>query len=255
MIDIHCHILPGADDGPRDLDGSLAMARQAVEQGIDTIIATPHHQNGRYINPRQEVIERVKSFNHTLKQADLELTILPGQEIRAYGELLEDYERGEIVTLGGHSSYVFLEFPSSHVPRFADTLVYDLQLKGLHPIIVHPERNAEIIEHPDKLYELVKKGAAAQLTAASLTGGFGRKIQRFCRQLLEANLAHFIASDAHNTSSRGFHMEEAYQFLEKKYGLDALLYFSKNTELLVQGRHIQRGAPDRVTKKKVLGIF
>jgi protein-tyrosine phosphatase len=255
MIDIHCHILPDVDDGAKTMEDSIEMAKAAVADGITTIIATPHHQNGRYINDKSRIIERVQTLNEVLTKQNIPLTILPGQEPRIYGELVQDYEKGEVLTLNNGNKYVMVEFPSSQVPRYAEQLLFDIQLQGLHPIIVHPERNAQIMEQPDVLYNLVKKGALTQVTASSLTGHFGKKIQKFSQQLIEVNLTHFIASDAHNTSGRTFRLSEAYDIIEKQYGVDMMYFFTENAEYLVKGQMVDRGEPEKVKRKKFLGIF
>ena len=127
----------------------------------------------------------------------------PGQEIRLYGELKRDLERGRLLSLAG-TKYLLIELPYHHVPRYAEKLLFDLQLNGYIPIIAHPERNLELMENPDLLYRLVKNGACAQLTCSSLAGRFGRSVKRLARRFLEANLIHFIASDAHNLTTRSF---------------------------------------------------
>ncbi|WP_409252148.1 tyrosine-protein phosphatase [Bacillus sp. SCS-153A] len=255
MIDIHCHILPGIDDGAKTMEDSVEMAKAAVNEGIHTIIATPHHKNGKYNNSKSDILPLVNSVNERLEKEKIDLTILPGQEVRIYGEVVEDYKNGEILPLTSESQYVFIEFPSNHVPRYTNRLLYDLQVAGLNPVIVHPERNSELIERPEKLYELVKNGASTQVTASSLTGYFGKNIQKFSRQIIEANLAHFIASDAHNVHNRGFKMEEAMVLIEKQYGTDQLYYFIENAELLIDGQTIFREIPEPIKKKKFLGLF
>jgi protein-tyrosine phosphatase len=245
MIDVHCHILPGVDDGAQDLSDSIKMARKAVEQGIDTIVATPHHLNSHYENPKRQIIARVEELNHALVQEKIELKILPGQETRIYGEMVGGYEIGDILAMN-HSQYVLVEFSSSHVPRYTEKLFYDLQMKGLIPVIVHPERNQEIIERPEILYQLVEKGALTQITAASIIGDFGKKISRFSQQLIEANLTHFIASDAHNTGKRTFKLREAFDFIEGKYGNEMVYLFQENAELLVEGNHVYKEVPNRI---------
>lgn len=255
MIDIHCHILPGIDDGAQTIEDSIAMAKQAVREGITTIIATPHHRNGKYENSSEKVIEQTNLLNERLKQDKINLHILPGQEPRIYGEILQAYKDNDIITLNQTSKYLFLELPSNHVPRYTEQLIYDLQLVGLTPIIVHPERNGEITENSDILYQLVKKGALTQVTAASITGGFGNKIRKFTLQLIEANLTHFVASDAHNITTRSFRLREAYEEIEKKYGTDLVYLFTENAELLVNGQTVFKEVPERVKRKKFLGIF
>lgn len=255
MIDIHCHILPGVDDGAADFTESLQMAQKAQEEGIKKIIATPHHQNGKYNNYKKDILQKVNELNDYLQIEGIRVQILSGQETRIYGEMVEDYENGEILTLANISNYVFVELPSGHVPRYTEQLLFDLQMKGLAPVIVHPERNAELIEQPDKLYKFVKNGAATQITAASYSGYFGKKIQKFTADLIQANLTHFIASDAHNTTSRGFKMEEAYELVKKEFGTDLLFMFMDNAEAIVEGQDIFREIPERVKKKKLFGLF
>ncbi len=228
MIDIHSHILPGIDDGAKTIQDSIDMAKKAVSEGIHTIIATPHHRNGKYDNLKSDILPLVCDLNETFKQENINLQVLPGQECRIYGEILEDYQKGDILPLNQSSHYLFIEFPSSSVPRYAERLLYDIQVEGLTPIIVHPERNAEIIERPDKLYKLVKNGAVTQLTASSLVGYFGKNIQKFSQQLIEANLTHFIASDAHNIHNRSSKMEEAMDlYREKVRNRHGLLLYRK----------------------------
>ncbi|ALF09253.1 tyrosine-protein phosphatase [Parageobacillus thermoglucosidasius] len=255
MIDIHSHILPGVDDGAQTVADAIAMAREAVKEGIATIIATPHYKNGKYDNEKQSIMAAVTRFNETIKQHKIPLTVLPGQEIRIHGDLQESFEKGEVLPIAGDSQYLLIEFPFDHVPRYADRLLFDLQLKGLIPVIAHPERNAEIIENPDRLYELVKKGVLTQLTAASVSGHFGKNIKKFSLQLIEANLAHFIASDAHNTTSRPFRLREAYDVIDHEFGINAVYFFQENAELLLNGQAVYREEPERIKRKKFLGLF
>lgn len=254
MIDIHCHILPSVDDGAKDISESVAMAREALKEGIDTIIATPHHKNGRYENKKETIIEEVTKLNEVLQEERIPLNILPGQETRIFGELLEDEELIHILPLN-QTQYVFVELPSGHVPRYTDRLLFDIQLKGFTPIIVHPERNTEIITNPDILYNLVKKGALTQVTASSVAGYFGKKIQKFSTQLIEANLTHFLASDAHNVNNRTFKLMNALDIVESKFGNDMVYYYTENAELLIEGKNVMREIPERVKVKKFLGIF
>ncbi|MFS3928301.1 tyrosine-protein phosphatase [Priestia flexa] len=255
MIDLHCHILPGIDDGSVHEEMSVEMAKRAVSQGIKKIVATPHHQNGRYFNTKQTIEQAVNTLNKRLQVENIPLTILPGQEIRIYGEILQDYHKGEILTLNNTGKYIFVEFPSSQVPRYAERLLYDIQSEGLIPIIVHPERNSRLIEEPKLLYEFVKKGALAQLTASSITGQFGKKIKNFSNQLLEANLIHFIASDSHDLKHRNFNMEQAVSLVQKEYGLDTVYMFLDNAEHVINGQACFKEPPEHVRRKKFLGLF
>ncbi|KGM46069.1 tyrosine protein phosphatase [Neobacillus niacini] len=254
MIDLHCHILPGVDDGAQSLSDSLNMARKAVEQGIHTIVATPHHLNNSYENPKRQILDRVEELNQLLQKENIDVMILPGQEIRVHGEMIEGYTIGEILTVN-HTPYVLVEFPSNHVPRYTEKLFYDLQMNGLIPVIVHPERNREIIERSELLYQLVKKGALTQITASSVCGDFGKKIKNFTLQLIEANLTHFIASDAHNLTNRTFKMREAFGVLQQKYGNELVYYFEENAHLVVEGRAVYKEDPEQIKRKKLFYLF
>lgn len=254
MIDIHCHILPGIDDGAVTEADSLAMAREAVQQGIHTIIATPHHKNGKYDNTKGSIKKSVEVLGELLVNEDVPLTLLAGQEIRINGDMIDDIEKDELLSLNS-SKYMFVEFPSGSVPRYTKQMFFDLQVAGYTPVIVHPERNAELIQNPNTLYELVRKGALTQITAASLIGKFGKNIQKFSKQLIDANLTHFIASDAHNTTSRGFCMKDAYNELRSEFGNDLFFMFMENCQLLADNQNVNKMEPSPVKKKKFMGLF
>lgn len=254
MIDIHSHILPNLDDGASSYEEALLIAKAAVNEGITTIIATPHHQNGTYINSKNKIIEKVDELNLLLNKENIPLTILPGQETRIHGDLLNELEEDVILPLN-HSNYVFIELPSGHVPRYTEKMLFDIQMKGLTPIIVHPERNSEIVENPDLLYKLVSKGALTQITAISLTGHFGKNIKKFTLQLIESQLTHFIASDVHSLKNRPFRLNDGYGVLNREFGLDATYFYKENSELLVKNLTVYKPDPNRIKKKKFLGIF
>lgn len=255
MIDIHCHILPGVDDGPTQLAESIEMAKAAVAEGIRLIIATPHHDNGHYDNPKQTVLNNVNALNNVLRAESIGLEILPGQEVRITGDLLNNYNAGNVLSLVDGRQYIMIELPSNHVPAYTKRLLYDLQMDGLLPIIVHPERNLELVSSPHLLYEFVKNGALTQITAGSISGFFGKKIKKFSLQLIEANLTHYIASDAHNLTNRKFHMVHAFDEIEKNFGVDMVYGFMDNAELLIQGDLAYREIPQPIETKKFLGLF
>ncbi|GEK91042.1 tyrosine-protein phosphatase [Alkalibacterium kapii] len=235
MIDLHCHILPGVDDGAKTMEESLEMAKAAVREGITHILATPHHMNRHWFNEKQDVIQLVDTLQAELDRQRIDLTIFPGQEVRLYGDILKDIEEDKILFADEQEQYILIEFPTETIPKYAERLFFDLQSSGKTPIIVHPERNHDFLKNPNRLKDFIDKGALAQLTAASYTGGFGSKIQKLSKQLLEANLVHFLASDAHNVTNRAFHMQDAYDKLSKEYGTNKLNEFHKVTKDLING--------------------
>lgn len=151
MIDLHCHILAGIDDGAESMDASLAMAREAVDQGITHILCTPHHNNGRYDNPKATVISTVALLQAELDQRNLPLTLLEGQEVRITGELLEEIRRDQILFTDLSDVYLLIEFPTMDVPAYTEELFFELRALGKVPVIVHPERNAKFREDPNRL--------------------------------------------------------------------------------------------------------
>ncbi|MBM7690768.1 protein-tyrosine phosphatase [Peribacillus deserti] len=255
MIDIHCHILPGVDDGPESNYKSIDLARVAVQQGIHTIVATPHHIPGSYTNTREEIIRKVNSFNEQLKSEKISLTVLPGQEPRISGTLMEQLEQGDILTLNDKQSSLLIEFPKDHVPKYTEKLFYDLLLKGISPIIVHPEQNLEILENPEVLYQLIKRGAYAQVDAESVAGKIGRKAKKFSLELIKAKQVQFIGSNAHNTTKRSFKMEQALKELKKGFGNDMIDMFMVNAEKAISGEPVFKEEPDRVKKVKTFALF
>jgi protein-tyrosine phosphatase len=254
MIDIHSHILPGIDDGAQTLEDSLDIAMQAVKQGISTIVATPHH-NRYYKNDKESILRKVTDLNEFLKKKGIPLNIVSGQECRLYGELIDDLRKGEILSINDGGKYILIEFPSSTVPMYSEQLFYNLMFDGITPIIVHPERNNRLLEEPDLLYEFVEKGVLTQVTASSVVGVFGQKMQKFSMRMLEANLVHFIASDAHNTNTRDSRIKEAYELIGKKFDGEYVAYLTENTQAVIEGKYIQTRTPQRIKKKCIFGIF
>lgn len=255
MIDLHCHILPGIDDGAKTMDDSMAMARVAVAEGITHILATPHYKNGRWTNEKDVVLQSVAAVQKELDNRDIPLTIFPGQEVRIVGELVEDILENKIQFVDEDNKYLMIEFPTATIPAFTDSLFFNLQKTGVTPIIVHPERNHAILNDPTVLLDLVQKGALAQLTAGSYIGSFGKKIQKLSKQLIESNLVHFIASDAHNTTTRTFYMKDAYSKLEKEFGKEKLLEYQQVSKDIVNGELISPSEPKSIKQSKFLGLF
>lgn len=245
MIDIHSHILSAIDDGSKNSTESLLMLKAAIRDGIHTIVATPHY-NQKYNVEKSSILAKVESLKQIVCENHLKINILPGQEIRIYAELLDDYEAGKLMTIANNSNYMLIELPFEHVPHYTEELLLEIEGYGIKPIIAHPERNLELLKNPDKLYSLVANGALTQLTTSSITGYFGKNIQDFSKQLLEHNLVHIIASDAHNTTDRSFNMSKAYEEIIKRCGMDSVTYFKENARLIIEGKPINVDQPHRI---------
>ncbi|KQL54043.1 hypothetical protein AN964_11400 [Heyndrickxia shackletonii] len=251
LIDIHNHILPNLDDGPADFIHCLDMVRNAINAGITHLFATPHHKNGQYENPKKDILFHVQELNTYLERENVPLIIHPGQELRIHHDIFSAMERDEILTLNNQGKYLLMELPSNDLPRYTLEIVYELILRGIHPIIVHPERNRMLLDNPAVLFDLVQEGALVQLTAGSIIGSFGKKIRSFSEKLLKHQLVHFIASDAHNCTSRGFFLNEAYEVITKSYGSEFTLYLQINAEALLNGKPILTSHPVPIKR----GIF
>ncbi|OAB43942.1 tyrosine-protein phosphatase [Paenibacillus antarcticus] len=235
MIDIHTHILPSVDDGAQDWNDTLNMARAAVAEGITTLIATPHHANGKYINRANEVIEHTRHINEQLKNAGVPLSVRSGQEIRLHGDWLQAWYRMELLTLAD-SRYVLIELPSSRIPKEIYELIYELNIINLKPIIAHPERNAEVMKHPKRLADLIERGAWAQVTTHSLLGDFGRQVEKLAWSLCKSGLIHIVSSDAHHIEHRGFRLRESYDVIGQRMGEKWKNYFLNNAQCVIDDK-------------------
>lgn len=201
MIDLHCHILPGIDDGPRDLKESITMSRVAFNDGIRTIVATPHTLNGIFVNELEKILSLVEKLQNTLLKNNIGLRIVPGADVHVNYNILELIRQGKAVTINNQGCYILLEFPHNHVPPRIPEQVFELKLNGITPIFTHPERNAAIQEDLGIILRLVEQGALTQITSMSITGEFGPQAYKCAHEMLKHNLVHIVASDAH--SSRG----------------------------------------------------
>lgn len=195
MIDLHCHILAGIDDGPAVLSQSIAMARIAAADGISQIAATPHIKNK--LHPPAVISKAVARLNTALAERRIPVEIVPGGE--AYALLDPLLLKGYTIN---NSRYILIEFPHTHLPRTAGDLLFKLVSQGFKPIIVHPERNPSIIRRPDLLLKLLNSNILVQITAGSLSGNFGRQEMECACYLLEQGVVGFIGTDAHSAEFR-----------------------------------------------------
>lgn len=257
MIDLHCHLLPGVDDGSANLDISLRLAQEAVENGITHALLTPHHMNGVFINHRSDVVARTEDFQEQLKQHGIELTVFPGQEVRINGDLLTALDSNDVLFADESGQYLMLEFPDDDVPAYTTDMIYQLQQRGIVPVIVHPERNTKIMKHPELLFELLEKGCLSQITASSYVGTFGDKVQVFSRQLIAAGQGYLFASDAHNLPGRKYEMREAFEKLRMEFGNEVANQFEENAKAIINGDAVltHQIEPVKFKKKKRFGLF
>lgn len=201
MFDLHCHILPGIDDGAADLKTSLAMAQIAVADGIQTIACTPHIYPGLYENTAPGIRMAITKFQAELDKRAIPLRLVEGADVHLEPGLAASIKAGRVPTLAG-SRYLLLE-PPHHVapPRFQDS-VFELIVAGYVPVITHPERLTWIEDHYAVFTQLVEMGAWMQVTAGSLTGRFGRRPKYWSERMLKDGLVHILATDSHHFETR-----------------------------------------------------
>lgn len=219
MIDLHCHLLPGIDDGPKDLSTSLEMARIAVADGITTTFCTPHIYPGLYENTAPDIRQRVASLQLILQNQNIPLKLSFGADVHLVPGLLDGIRGGRVPTLGD-SRYLLLE-PSHHVcpPRFCES-VFELIGAGYVPVITHPERLTWAHDHMDDFFALARSGAWMQVTAGALTGKFGARVQRLAERFVGDGWTAVLATDAHTTNRRAPLMREAFQRASELVGAD-----------------------------------
>lgn len=235
MIDLHCHILPEVDDGARTQEEAFKMAEQAVSEGITHILCTPHHNNGVFLNPKNKVISKVAALQSELDRCQLPLTLFEGQEVRLSGDLMHRIQRDEILFADLEDIYILIEFPSSNIPVFAEQVLFELRSNKITPVIVHPERNRQLIRRPNDFLPFLEMGCIGQVTCGSYLGNFGKEIARTAKLMIEHHMVHVLASDAHNITGRGFFMKAAYELLEKEFGSSKRLLFEQTAKDIVNG--------------------
>jgi protein-tyrosine phosphatase len=200
MIDIHHHCLPGVDDGPRELAEAVEMCRMAADEGIETIVATPHVLRGRWRTfSRHELESRLDLLREKVGDSP---RLCLGSEYYFAHDMADVLQSGNAIVPLASSRYVLFELASNSVPPMLEQPLYRAQLDGWVPIVAHPERNLVFQAKPDLLAELIGHGARVQVTASSLTGAFGPQARAAAETFLRRRLVHFIATDAHNTTKR-----------------------------------------------------
>lgn len=231
MIDIHHHCLPGVDDGPREMAEAVEMCRVAAEEGIEAIIATPHVLRGRWRTlPRHELESILGELRERVGDTP---RLLLGSEYFFAHDMTEVLQSGSAILPLAGSQYVLLELTANSVPPLFEQPLYHAQVDGWIPIIAHPERNLVFQNKPELLAFFVQKGARTQITAASLTGGFGPEARAAAETFLVRNLVHFVATDAHNMTKRTPHVREALARLGELVGEDVADALTRGNPLAV----------------------
>jgi len=244
MVDIHCHILPGLDDGPATMDGAVEIGRVAEAAGIRTVVATPHIRDD-YPFPLEMMDERLEDTQAAFRDAGLDLELVRGGEV-ALSKVpqLDDTELERFCV--GTGPYLLVEAPHTQAPSLLETVLFDLQSRGFRPVLAHPERSVSFLNDPARLERLVESGVLCSVTALSMAGGFGGPVRAFCARLFEAGVVHNVASDAHDAVRRGPGFDRAFECLEADFhgGAEGQEWFTAESgRAIVEGRDLPPGPP------------
>jgi Capsular polysaccharide biosynthesis protein len=256
MLDMHCHILPGIDDGAKDLNDSIYISRMEERDGIATIIATPH-----YIDSESEVdVSRIEyltdQLNSEIRNAGIKLDVLLGMEVLLSPNIVDLYEANKIIAIN-NKNYMLIELPMYETfPQYVESTIFEMQLAGIRPIIAHPERYREIIKHPNKVYRLIEKECIMQCNAGSFAGKYGKEVRETAYNLLEHNMVHIIASDSHSSQMKSTHMRSCYDEISKEYSKKmANDLFTNNPQCIINGEDITIPEPQYIKPKKSIFSF
>ena len=246
MIDIHAHILPGLDDGARDMETALAMAEMAGESGVRTIVATPHcNLPGNRPNFRDETLQRTFSaVCRAVHSANIPVEILPGMEIFGTPEVPELLRTGKLIPLAG-SRYPLIEFPFGNYGQQATEILTEVTALGFRPIVAHPERYHYVQQSPALLNRWVALGCLLQVNKGSLLGRFGPAEEAMALELLDRGFVSFLASDAHSPIVRTPWMADVRDLVADEYS-EALArqLLEDNPRTLLEGRDVETAEPE-----------
>ncbi len=255
MVDLHSHILPGLDDGAKTMEDSLAMAEDAVADGITHVVATPH-ANSDYPFDFERVRAAVENLNAKLAGR---LTLASGCDFHLSHENLIAIRKDPRPFCINQKDYLLVEFNEFSIPPSMDHTLHELQLAGIRPIVTHPERNAILRTHPERLRNWIGLGIYVQITAGSLAGVFGAGPQQDAWAWLASGLVHFISSDAHNTGRRPLRLKFAYDAVAKQLGDEkARSFLVENPLAAFEGRplpYVPEIAPSPEPRKRKRFFF
>lgn len=238
MLDLHVHVLPGIDDGPRTMEDALALAQALADDGIEHIVATPHIYPGVFDNSATRIGEAFDAFQAAVSDAGIDLTMTWAAEVRICPEILDWIELRRLPMLNGSlvgPSTALIELPDGQIPVGTDKLMGMMLDRGITPLMAHPERNKAVMEQPTRLDALRRLGCKFQVTAGSLLGDFGSRAQTTAQKLLDAGWVDVIATDSHNRSSRRPRMRAARDWLTEHFDEALALRLTKTQPTEIAG--------------------
>ncbi|MCX7714895.1 MAG: protein tyrosine phosphatase [Clostridia bacterium] len=209
MIDFHSHIVYDIDDGSENLEMSLAMLENSKRNGVETICATSHYICRHFEQDREKYFSRLEKLKNL---SDIE--IVPGLEVRIDYRIIKEYEEGRIWGIND-GPYMLLELPFTHIPKDAMDILHEMRIRGVKPILAHPERQHAVINNPNLVQDFIKERVLIQVNGDSLLGKNGRKVQKVAKYLVKKNMVHMLGSDGHNNTFRNTDIRAAYELVDK----------------------------------------
>lgn len=250
MIDIHCHILPNVDDGSESLEESIAMAKIAESEGITKIVNTSHcHFDFKYKKGNELKLE-LEKFNQALKEENINIEVLLGNELYYTSDLIERFDELDFFSMN-NSKYILMEFSPINFPKNIEDVIYEIKIRGYIPIIAHAERYKQVQEDVNIVLDCIKEGALIQVNASSILGKNGEKTEDTSKKLLDNNMVHFVATDAHSSNRRRPLIKNSYNYILKNYGKEVSeKLFIENPTAVIENRDISILNPTKYEEKR-----
>ena len=249
MIDMHSHILPGIDDGAKNIEVTLEMLRQAVSDGTKKIVATPHYCMEYAEEPYSSVKEIVQKLRILANKEKIDIEIFHGQEVYYSSEILKYFKNGDIGTIND-SRYILIEFPMRQFDEDVFDILYELQVRGLKPIIAHPERYSKVIQNPEYVNRFIDEDMLLQMNVGSIFGKFGNSVMRTSEILAKNNIYNFIGSDAHNTDKRTTKISE----IKTVINADYMKFINESSENVLNNKEVEF-VGEKIKAKKTFFSF
>jgi protein-tyrosine phosphatase len=236
MIDLHSHFLYGIDDGAHGLDMTVQMLRQAESVGITYLLATPHVNEQLTASGERRILDIFEEVEALIEEENIHLKIGLAGEVDYNGDLYRWLDHPWIL-FGREKKFLLFEIPMFNLPVNFQEMLFQVTVKGITPVLAHPERNVYIQQKPESLLEWIKHGCLIQLNAGSILGRFGEKCRRLSRQLIKANVVTLVSSDAHDLDKRDYGvMKEAFDLISENHSIEAAqMLFKTNAEQILQG--------------------
>lgn len=250
LADMHCHIVPGVDDGARDMAESLSILNEEYKQGVRMIILTPHWRHGMFETDRKTVEDQYQKLREEAQKSFPDLTLYLGCEFHVHPDMIEEISKNSLFRMNG-SDYVLTEFSAHHDQNYIRDVINQEVSSGLIPIVAHIERYPACLSDPEFIHELRQMGAFVQINADSAAGQEGWSVKRAVLRLVKEGLIDFVGSDAHNTKDRACHLSDAEKVLRKKFGPEVTeKLFWDNAEKIILASHENPDGSDKHNGKE-----